>query len=1180
MKRRFLSTLMALVLALSLIPTAALAVEGDETQVAQIGDKTQVAQIGDKTYTSLSSAMFDFRANDTLVLLANCETNYLQLPNNSVIDLKGHNLTYTGSTRIIFSGSGRETTITDSTASSGTLKITGQRDGSQSVFEIGNATLNVNNINIESTGCVFYPRGNSAELNITNCNITTEGVYCVSTNAGDPAYYGVTINIVGSSLTANADDKDDCAVMMNVSGSLNIEDSVITGNRQGVFARAGNVTIVDSKIIVTGEWADTEAGKNYNEKWQSGNEVPTSALIVGNSSDNANSYNADARATISNTVITAPRDSSVPAIYVDANSNHAASVSVSGSETVVTGDITNQETSGKASIVVTGGTFLNGDNTVNTGVKDYFPEGSSLKIDEETGEVVTDDESTVAEVGGVPYKSLQAAIDEAASGDTVTLLKDIASGAAIKIGLNQDLTLDLGGNTLTVEKTVPVVDYEITGSNVNSFPAHIVNNGESLVIKNGTIVGCSAAAVIANRSGTLEIKSDATIQSTSETYNNSAIIENLGGTVETSGQLISTANCGIRTYGGTVNMTGGSIEARYFDADQRDGGSGLTIFNRGYNNESAGAKVTISGGTIDAAVFAISTNNLYSGGGNPSNLTITGGTVTAVESSTIYWPSAGTLTIGTKGSTSGPTINSPKGSSVEICSGTLNVYGGTLNGGTEMTSDDSYATDQSLVNGYRKNSGSAGTGDAVTVISRRGSGYDTAQLNVNIEGGTFTSPQNYGVRYMDCNLAESETKIEQTVDVKITGGSFDGGIAAVDAEFVKEDDKDFISGGNYSNSVIDYLTDDMTAQLYSTSDPETPYSYYRDVAAAQNAAGPNDVITDFSPDVGTSVTYYTITLNNGDTVYNKYFIKANGSFTLPSAPSGSSNQRFDGWSLYGNLYQPGQTFTVTKPMTFDAMWTEVSSSGSGSSDPSYSPVLDVSDGGTIKVSPRTPEAGDKVTITPDPDNGYEVGEVTVTDRSGDAVRVTANRDGTYTFTQPRGRVTIEVTFVRAGESAFFDDVPASFWAYDEIAWAYDNGYVNGTSAATFSPNSSITRQQVWMILARLSGADPASMAAAREWAMVNDISDGTNPGNAVTRQQLVALLYRYAQLMGYDNSAREALSSFPDAGTVSGYAQEPMQWSVANGIVAGTSAGTLNPTGTATRAQFAVILYRFWDQVG
>ena len=190
------------------------------------------------------------------------------------------------------------------------------------------------------------------------------------------------------------------------------------------------------------------------------------------------------------------------------------------------------------------------------------------------------------------------------------------------------------------------------------------------------------------------------------------------------------------------------------------------------------------------------------------------------------------------------------------------------------------------------------------------------------------------------------------------------------------------------------------------------------------------------------------------------------------------------------------------------------------------------------------------------------------------------RDSTYTFEQPRGRVTIEVTFVPTGTATFFTDVPESFWAYNEIKWAYDNGYVNGTSDTTFSPNSSISRQQVWMILARLSGADPANMAEARTWAMENGISDGTTPGNAVTRQQLVALLYRYATMMGYANDARADLSSFPDADSVAAYAVEPFQWSVANNIVAGTSDGTLNPTGTATRAQFAVILYRFWEQIG
>ena len=419
-----------------------------------------------------------------------------------------------------------------------------------------------------------------------------------------------------------------------------------------------------------------------------------------------------------------------------------------------------------------------------------------------------------------------------------------------------------------------------------------------------------------------------------------------------------------------------------------------------------------------------------------------------------------------------------------------------------------------------------------------------------------------------------------TVVGEISKGTYSGGIVPADPNVTTSEIQ--VSGGNFSSSVDEeFLAEKFTAELYSTAkNPAAPYSYYESVADAQAAAQPGDVITDLNPDEGGDpVKYYTITLNNGNTIYNTYFIKAGEIFTLPSAPSGSSNQRFDGWSLYGTLYQPGRTFTVDASMTFNAMWTEVSSSG-GSSDPSYSPILDVSDGGSIKVNPRTPEEDDEVTITVDPDSGYEVDEVTVTDRNGREVKVTAERDGTYTFTQPRGRVTISVTFVREGGSTFFSDVPESFWAYDEIAWAYDNGYVNGTSASAFSPNASISRQQVWMILARLSGADPANMSAAREWAVTNGVSDGTTPGGAVTRQQLVALLYRYATLMGYANDQRADLSAYPDAGTVAGYAVEPMQWSVANSIVGGTSNGTLDPTGTATRAQFAVILYRFWDQVG
>ena len=158
----------------------------------------------------------------------------------------------------------------------------------------------------------------------------------------------------------------------------------------------------------------------------------------------------------------------------------------------------------------------------------------------------------------------------------------------------------------------------------------------------------------------------------------------------------------------------------------------------------------------------------------------------------------------------------------------------------------------------------------------------------------------------------------------------------------------------------------------------------------------------------------------------------------------------------------------------------------------------------------------------------------------------------------------------------FTDVPEDYWAYSEIAWAYQNGYMSGTSAVSFNPGGTVSRQQVWMILARMAGADPADMAEAKVWAVESGISDGTNPGGAVTRQQLAVLLYRYAVQNGMAAvTTQELLSSFPDAATVADYAVQALNWAVGRGIIGGTTQGTLNPAGTATRAQLAVMLYRW-----
>ena len=188
------------------------------------------------------------------------------------------------------------------------------------------------------------------------------------------------------------------------------------------------------------------------------------------------------------------------------------------------------------------------------------------------------------------------------------------------------------------------------------------------------------------------------------------------------------------------------------------------------------------------------------------------------------------------------------------------------------------------------------------------------------------------------------------------------------------------------------------------------------------------------------------------------------------------------------------------------------------------------------------------------------------------------------------------TALAAGENPF-TDVSASHWAHDDITYVYENDLMNGTDGSLFSPESTTTRAQVVTVLYRLAGqpaADwenpfwdvPASawFHDAVTWAWENDITGGVSSthfgaGNAVTREQLATFLYRYAQDQGYDTSARADLSGYSDAGLASSYATEALSWANATGLIIGTTATTLSPKGSATRAQVATILSRFCQDV-
>ena len=346
--------------------------------------------------------------------------------------------------------------------------------------------------------------------------------------------------------------------------------------------------------------------------------------------------------------------------------------------------------------------------------------------------------------------------------------------------------------------------------------------------------------------------------------------------------------------------------------------------------------------------------------------------------------------------------------------------------------------------------------------------------------------------------------------------------------------------------------------------------------------------------------YYVVTYMNGNQAVGKDTVSTSSgskeaTVTLMKALPNQGYNHFVGWNDGSKTYDAGTQVTISKDTIFTAVWSYIPPA-----NPNYRIDIPDFEGGTVTADPTAAKAGATVTLTATPDEGYAVGTITVTDRFGDAVKVTENADGTYTFTMPNGQVTVKATFVETEEPAPaepFPDVDENDWFYDEVVYVYENGLMNGVENNQFAPNTATNRAMLATILYRLAGQPDVSgdlpftdveagtwYTNAVLWAAQNGIVNGVTdttfaPGNDLTREQLVTMLYRYAEAAGYDVSAAADLSGYPDAGKVQTYAQKAMSWAVAEGIVEGMD-GNLNPAGSATRAQIATILMRFCEGVG
>ena len=366
------ATVLSAVMALSVMSIPVFAEENAENEEAVVED---------------SKATGLPEAEDGVIKLTDDVTvDKITVTEDITYDLNGNDLTYTGgpigfeehTLRFIDSsvkGSKR----------GGTLKLTGVAGNSSAINPKKGATVEVKNIKIECTGSVFYPQGNTAAVNIKNCDIEA-AVYGVGTNAATVDNYGVVINIENSKITTSSDNGDNTAVLINVEGTLNITDSELTSDRQALVVRAGDAKVIGTKITVTGKFAEQKDGnatKYQDGNWKSGNEVPTGAIIAGNTSENA--YEAEANLTIEDCEI-GSENKDVPAIFTDANKNFASEVEITGNKTVVTGSVMKNNEQENADIVIMNGTFTDD-------VEQFLDEDSHLVKDEDGNYVAMDEET-------------------------------------------------------------------------------------------------------------------------------------------------------------------------------------------------------------------------------------------------------------------------------------------------------------------------------------------------------------------------------------------------------------------------------------------------------------------------------------------------------------------------------------------------------------------------------------------------------------------------------------------------------------------------------------------------------------------------------------------------------------------------------------------------------------------
>lgn len=804
------------------------------------------------------------------------------------------------------------------------------------------------------------------------------------------------------------------------------------------------------------------------------------------------------------------------------------------------------ETTTSPSATINSGTFNGTLVCGDKDVKDVVVTGGTFNPD------CNSTYKAVAIVDGKAYTSLASAI-AVADGKTVQLISNTTENVTIPSG--KSITLDLNGQILS-------------GGTVAS-KAAITNNGTITIqdtssSQTGKIIrednGAKGYYTIDNQ-GTMTIKSGIVYNSTGNMPNGSSLIRNAGKNVAA-----------------TLNITGGNIKQDGFIAVKNDdhgilnvsGGTITTTGDTSTNTASAiqnWCTANITGGTINGTIWtSVWSNDLGSATTTIENATVHGQLICKKydeDGSTPPTKTAKTIIKSGNFDISSWTVGND--CSVEISGGYFTTdptsYLAT-NYYTVPSNQDGYTY---MVNNQAPTAAPIFVKDNTTATVNESIGTDKTTIEQIIDkaniDGTAEAINEIGKAAIlkDAAVTEEEqnnkdTKI--TIDVKVT-------VTATQAN---------LSGNDSNSKSITFTATPVATVTVGTAQRKTDIKVDNSYLDGKEITVTLPLPTDFTPkqikhtSVDGTVEYFLDHSERGAKVFT--IDKANNCAILK----------------------------ITKFSTFEVRGTqtyvEPSSGGSISTPTTYAVNVNAATNGAVAADKKTASKGTTVTVTASPSKGYVVDAVKVVDKDGKDVAVTG-KDGKYVFTMPASAVTVTGSFkaeTPAPVALPFTDVKSGNWFYDAVKYAYAQGLMTGTSATTFAPNGTMNRAMIVTVLYRLEKS-PAVTGASKftdvpagqwysdavAWAAANKIVNGYDettfgPMNAVTREQMAAILFRYEQVKGLENvTLEENLNRFPDQNKISAYAIPALQWAVGQKIINGNADGTLDPTGTATRAQVAQI---------